>query len=74
MFYLHDALFENTFWNMNLLVIWNFSFDITKSSEIVSINESTLILEIIGQCDIGKHDVTDKKNNVNFERLYIHDY
>lgn len=50
---------------MNLLVIWNFSFDITKSSEIVSINESILILEIIGQCDIGKHDVTDKKNNVN---------
>jgi len=40
-------------------------------SDIVSMNELTVILKIIGQCQIH-YDVTDKNNSTSFQGLNIH--
>ena len=55
---------------INLSVIWTFFLkSLFLPSDIVSINELTLIVKIIRQID---YDVAYKNNNVSFESLDKH--
>ena len=44
------------------------------TSNILRMTELTLILEIIGQCEVNYINVTDKNNNVRFQDLDLYNH